>query len=220
VRLDRRSFEGRTNVGKSLFSRPEARLKHWLAGRVPTSVGTQHLTLATVPLGGALIVSAILAPRWRGWWLVAAAVILVQYLTDLVDGEVGRRRGTGLVRWGFFTDHLLDFAFLSIGLSSYCLAVPEVGLGLSLTFLLIVQTMIVSTYLEFGVTGVARYKRFLLGPTELRLSMIVADLALYFIGSKWLVIAAPHIVSAFAMLLLAWVVQAQRVARQLDEKVD
>ncbi|WP_221326842.1 CDP-alcohol phosphatidyltransferase family protein [Actinoplanes sp. L3-i22] len=210
------AFGGQTNVGRSMFSTIEQRVKHGLAGRVPSWLGTQQLTLATLPLSAALLACGALASRWRGCWLIAAVVIVVQYLTDLVDGEVGRRRSTGLVRWGFYTDHLLDFVFLSIGLVGYCLGVPEVPLALSLGFMLIVQTLIVSTYLEFGVTGVARYKHFRVGPTELRISMIVADLALYLTGTRWLVVAAPYLVGGFAVLLLAWTYRGQRTARRID----
>jgi phosphatidylglycerophosphate synthase len=210
-------FGGQTNVGRSLLSGGEIRLKAWLADRVPDWIGTRQLTLVSVPLSGVLLSCGIMAPSWRGWWLVASAVIVAQYLTDLVDGEIGRRRGSGLVRWGFYADHLLDFIFLSIGLAAYILGVPAVRASLSIGFMLIVQTMIVSSYLEFGVTGVARYKRFGVGPTELRLSMVLVNVALFFFGSRWLALAAPSLVASFGLLLVAWVVRGQRLARWIDE---
>ncbi|MEV4499188.1 CDP-alcohol phosphatidyltransferase family protein [Micromonospora arborensis] len=210
-------FGGRINVGRSMLSGGETRLKLWLADRVPGWLGTRQLTLASVPLSGALLACGFMAPSRRGWWLVAAAVIVAQYLTDLVDGEVGRRRRSGLVHWGFYADHLLDFVFLSIGLAAYCLGVPTVPLPLSIGFMLIVQTMIVSSFLEFGATGVARYKRFGVGPTELRLSMVLVNVALFLFGADWLALAAPYLVVSFGLLLVAWVVKGQRLARRIDE---
>jgi phosphatidylglycerophosphate synthase len=31
-------------------------------------------------------------------------VIVFQYITDLLDGEIGRKRNTGLIKWGFYMD--------------------------------------------------------------------------------------------------------------------
>jgi hypothetical protein len=63
VTASREPFGGRTNVGRSLLSPLDMPLKHWLAARVPPWIGTRHLTLATLPLGAALLICGVRAVR-------------------------------------------------------------------------------------------------------------------------------------------------------------
>src|SRR5688572_16316355 len=101
------TFGGAGKVGESFFARPERWFVARFVGRIPRWLETYHLTMLTlvwsilIPLFGALARTNI---HWL--WMVSVMIVL-QYITDLFDGAVGRLRGTGLVRWGFFMDHFL-----------------------------------------------------------------------------------------------------------------
>jgi hypothetical protein len=51
------------------------------------------------------------AARDLRWLWGVSAMIFMQYATDHYDGKLGKYRGTGLVRWGYYMDHLLDYFF-------------------------------------------------------------------------------------------------------------
>ncbi|SCG45602.1 hypothetical protein [Micromonospora zamorensis] len=95
-------FAHTRNTETSLLSFAERPLKRRLAARVPRFVGTRTLTMATLPLAVAAFASSA-----AHWWTVTATLVAAQYLTDLVDGEVGRIRKSGHVRWGYHMDHFL-----------------------------------------------------------------------------------------------------------------
>lgn len=59
------------------------------------------------------------------WLWGSSAMILAQYLTDLFDGVVGRHRDTGLVRWGYYADHFLDYMFMCCILIGYTFFIPD-----------------------------------------------------------------------------------------------
>ena len=110
--MNQQSFGGDKKVGRSLLSTPETRLKNWVVPRNPPP--------ESKPTSGDY-------HPWPDWiqqfwgsrpeilaclWFVSLMIVL-QYLTDLFDGEVGRQRNTGLIKWGFYMDHFLDYLFLS-----------------------------------------------------------------------------------------------------------
>lgn len=93
-------FNGDKKVGKSILTRVEDRLKEWLVPRVPRRVETYHLTLTTVLWCILIIVFSFLARYDMRWMWLTSLMIAFQYITDLLDGAVGRARDTvrGL-RW-------------------------------------------------------------------------------------------------------------------------
>src|ERR1700679_2697039 len=74
---------------------------------VPLQVSTAHLTLMTVLWSVGIVISGYLAQGDTRWLWASSACILMQYITDMLDGEVGRSRNTGLIKWGFYMDHFL-----------------------------------------------------------------------------------------------------------------
>lgn len=92
-----KEFGGDKKVGRSLLSGPETRLKNWAVPKIPAVIETYHLTLMTLAWTLSNIVLAFFAAdNLNILWLVSL-MILLQYLTDLFDGELGRQRNTGLI---------------------------------------------------------------------------------------------------------------------------
>jgi phosphatidylglycerophosphate synthase len=92
---------------------------------VPPFIETNHLTLFSLPLAITMLVSSWLAKTSFNWLALNSFLIALQYLSDALDGEVGRQRNTGLIRWGFYMDHFLDLIFATSVFIGYAIIFPQ-----------------------------------------------------------------------------------------------
>ncbi len=149
-----------------LLARPEQRLLEAIARRLPARVLPDHLTaLALLAAAGFAVLGAL------GWLWGMAALLVVHWLGDSLDGTLARVRKAERPRYGYYLDHLSD-----------ALATALVGIGLGLTahmhltvaLVLVVAYLALSinTYLETQALGVFRLGYGRLGPTEARLALI------------------------------------------------
>lgn len=162
------AFDGDKKVGKSILSGPENRLKDWAVPKIPAGIETYHLTLMTVVWSLVNVLAGLLAARHLGWLWLVSAMIVMQYLTDLFDGEVGRRRKTGLIKWGFYMDHFLDFIFLGSLVFVGFMIAPS---GLEVWYfalVIILGGFMVSSFLNFAATNRFEIYHCGIGPTETR----------------------------------------------------
>jgi len=170
---EKKSFGGASKAGESILGPWEKKfVAHWVK-RVPTWLETYHLTLLTIPWCLLVIWSAWKA-RETGdihwFWCVSIAVVL-QYLTDLFDGAVGRTRDTGLVKWGFYMDHFLDYFFQCSLIVAYALIAPtELSLNWWFFGILVVTSgYMVNSFLRFAATNEFEIYFLGIGPTEIRI---------------------------------------------------
>jgi phosphatidylglycerophosphate synthase len=164
-------------------------------------------------LGGYLAAGDV---RWL--WLVSGA-IAGQYVTDHLDGKLGKHRDTGLVRWGYFVDHLLDYFFMCSILTSYALLLPE-PLRFRMFFVLVVfGGFLVLVALNAGATGAFRIAAVGLGPTEFRLGLIVVNTLLITYGTRRLGAALPWVAGGGFLVLAAIAYRTQRRIWTLDMKI-
>jgi phosphatidylglycerophosphate synthase len=213
------AFGGAHKVGRWLLAGWERRFVARNLQRVPAWLETHHLTLLSVPWCVAVLAAGWLAAQVDLRWLtLASAAIGLQYLTDLFDGAVGRARETGLVKWGYFMDHLLDFAFLCSLVIAYGLLVPPESMPWLLGLFGLVGTLMASEFLAFGATGEFRISHFGIGPTELRLALIGVNQTIVLLGTDALVSALPFAVAGIALVGLGIVFQTQRRIWDLDMK--
>ena len=105
-------YDGTKSQNDSLLSGFNRRFVNWAVPLVPKWFQTYHLTCFTYFWAALCLASGYLSQTQSRWLWMMAASIIGHYITDALDGEVGRRRQTGLVRWGFYTDHFGDFIFL------------------------------------------------------------------------------------------------------------
>ncbi len=179
----------------------------WLLPKVPPWVETYHLTYMTVGWIAIILVAGYLARDNREYlWLMSTAVV-GQYITDLLDGAVGRLRNTGLVRWGFYMDHFLDYCFLSSLVVAYWLISPYEYKYILFMVFIASTAYFVHTILYFGATGQFEIATDGVGPTEIRgiviminTMLIVFDkivstpfLMLFFIGNVFYLLHAIYI---------------------------
>ena len=146
----------------------------WLAARVPRTIRSNHLTgLGVLGATGAGIAYA-LTNHSHAWLWVASAMLVVNWVGDSLDGTLARVRGTQRPKYGYYLDHVVDaysttVIGLGLGLS------PYVYLGIALGIVIVYLAMSINVYLESTVFGVFKISYGRVGPTEVRLILILLN---------------------------------------------
>ncbi len=156
-----------------------------LARALPEWVMPDHLTGLGLLASTIIAAAYLLSNRDPAWLWVASAALVVQWFGDSLDGTLARTRKIERPRYGYYLDHLTDaYSTLAIGL----------GLGLSPYMLLAVGLAIVTSYLilsinvylETYVFGEFSFSYGRLGPTEVRVILILLNAFAYFGGPRQL----------------------------------
>ena len=162
---------------RSLLAAAEKRLLIRIAGHLPPSIHSDHLTvlaLAAMALAG---IGFWLA-RWDTNWLwVVVAALGVNWFGDSLDGTLARIRHVERPRYGFYVDHVLDIvgiSFLMTGLACSGFMTPVIALSLLVAYLLVSGEVFLAT----AVRGVFRMSFAGMGPTELRIVLAIGAIAL------------------------------------------
>lgn len=154
----------------------------WMVPRVPKFIETYHLTLLTIPLSILIIFIGKWSKVNNYLMLIHGLIILTQYISDILDGSVGRYRNTGLVRWGFFMDHFLDFVFANSIVLSYALAF-SVSIEMTAVLLFITSGFFMHEFLIGNIKGIVNVTGYYgIGPTEARLGAILFDIVIALSG--------------------------------------
>lgn len=195
----------------------ENKLKNWLVPKVPKAIETYHLTMTTL-LWCALIIGFSFLARYNIHFLwVVSFSIFGQYITDLLDGEVGRRRNTGLIKWGYYMDHFLDYLFLCSILIGYGLMVEDHNKYLLFYILALFGAFMVNSFLSFAATGAFRISYMGVGPTEVRLIFIVANTLIIVFADKFEIVRVlPVVLVGATFALFVTVFQTQKMLWAID----
>jgi len=212
--MSKDEFGGDKKAGESLLTRTENRFKHWAVPKIPKSVETYHLTLLTVLWSAANVALGFLAQvDLRALWGVSLMIAL-QYVSDLFDGELGRQRNTGLIKWGFYMDHFLDFLFLSsIVFVGYMIS-PDGLEPWYFGLLVIMGSFMVNSFLSFAATNEFEISHYGVGPTEMRIVFILVNSYIIIFGTKDFYILVPAIV---CMCLSVLIVNTYQIHKKLWE---
>ncbi|MDH5596608.1 MAG: CDP-alcohol phosphatidyltransferase family protein [Candidatus Peregrinibacteria bacterium] len=205
--------------GEWYLKRIESGLKDFLVPKVPKWLETYHLTGLTLIWSGLMIYFFYMGSQNELYLFLVPILVLLQYLSDLLDGEVGRRRNTGLVRWGYYADHLLDFVFITSIIAGYAII-----LGMSewiFALYAIVSGFHVSTYLLVSADGEFKISFLRFGPTEARILFIILHLVIVSRGILILNTLLPYLVlvSALALVSLIFINQYALWQKDLSKKI-
>ncbi|HLD22108.1 MAG TPA: CDP-alcohol phosphatidyltransferase family protein [Patescibacteria group bacterium] len=212
------SFAGDKKVGKNILSRAETVLINRYIDRVPLWLETYHLTLMTIGWSAGVIIFGYLT-RYNWHWLWATSLmIILQYITDLFDGAVGRKRNTGLIKWGYYMDHFLDYIFLCSLLIGYAFIIPASFFNMYFFILAILGSFMVNSYLAFAATNQFRISYLGIGPTEIRLLFLVIDLTLIIFGKTYIAWSLPTILIITVIGLCITVYRTQKEIWEIDMK--
>lgn len=210
------TFDDKTKVGVSLLANPEKRFIQWAVPRLPSWLRSTHLTLASLPASLGIVLFSYFARFETNWLWVVNVFILMQWLTDSLDGALGRYRKEGLMKWGYYMDHLLDYFFLCAVLIGYSLLTTYRYPVLEFFVLALCGGYMVNTFLAFGTTQEFRLVHLGIGPTEIRLLFIILNTLIIVFGKTYIAPALPYVLGFCFLGLCVVVYRTQRDLWQRD----
>ena len=216
--IETHQFAGATKTNTSFLTPLERRLAIRVLPRIPSWLETYHLTMLTLVWSGLILFFSYLAKNDLRWLWCVSAMVAMQYVTDHYDGKIGKYRGTGLVRWGYYMDHLLDYLFLCSVIIGYSFILPERSRFQILFMLAIFAGYEVSTFLAFSATDRLKISYLKLGPTEFRLALIVVNGLLVQYGTRTMVNGLKYVNIGAAIGLALMVYRTHKVIWALDMK--
>ncbi|HEU4768936.1 MAG TPA: CDP-alcohol phosphatidyltransferase family protein [Pyrinomonadaceae bacterium] len=214
--IETQQFAGATKTNTSFLTPLERRLAIRVLPRIPSWLETYHLTMLTLVWSGLILLFSWFAARDLRWLWGVSIMIALQYITDHYDGKIGKYRGTGLVRWGYYMDHLLDYLFLCSVIVGYAFILPERSRFQILIMLAIFAGYEVSTFLAFASTDRLKISYLKLGPTEFRLALIIINALLVQFGTRQMVNGLKYVNIGAAIGLALMVYRTHKVIWQLD----
>jgi phosphatidylglycerophosphate synthase len=210
-------FNGDQKEGVWLLHGAEGRLRDFLVPLVPPWLETYHLTLSTVLWSGLIIVFGWLSAHHGMDWLWGTSVcIVLQYITDLLDGSIGRSRNTGLIKWGFYMDHFLDYFFLCAILIGYGFLLPDDQKYILFFVQALLGGYMVQSFLSFAATNTFKIAHMRIGPTEIRILFILINTLLIIFGKTYLAAALPYALGFSTLGLCLVVYDIQKIIWELD----
>lgn len=193
MQADDPNFQGDKKVGGSLLSPYQESFKAYMLPRIPDSVKSYHLTLVTLPMAALAVLSGYLAQFNIEWLGLLSLAIIIQELTDMLDGALGRYRDAGLAKWGYYMDHFFDYIFLCSVLIGYSFLIPTDQYYILFFTLCITGGYMVSSFLEFGASNRMQIFHMGIGPSEVKLLFIVINSMMTVLGKIYFVKALPYI---------------------------
>ena len=214
--VETQDFAGAHKTNNSFLSPLERRLAPIVIPRIPRWIETQHLTMLTLIWSLLILLFSALATRNIRWLWLVSLMIFLQWVTDHYDGKVGKYRNTGLVRWGYYMDHLLDYFFLCSILLGYAFILPERSRFQLLLMLALFAAYDFSTFLAFAATDKLTISHLKFGPTEFRLALIVINGLLINFGTKHMIGGLKWVNAGAAVGLCVLIYTTQKRIRQID----
>ena len=217
-----KTFKGDEKVGASILTPVEMVFKNWLVPKVPASIETYHLTFMTIAWSLGVVLFGYLATSNIQWVWGISLMIVLQYITDLADGEVGRRRDTGLIKWGFYMDHFLDYLFLCCLVFAGYLFSPDSVSGWFVVLLIIVSAVMVNSFLSFAATNDFEIYHYGFGPTETRIVFIAINtyIALYGTGQFYWMLPVACLITGLGLIFNSWQIHNKLWKIDMQNKAD
>lgn len=216
--METKEFAGAHKTNNSFLSPLERRLAPIVIPRIPNWLETHHLTMLTLVWSLGILLFSFLASRNIRWLWMVSAMIALQWVTDHYDGKIGKHRNTGLVRWGYYMDHLLDYFFLCSVIIGYALILPERSRFQLLLMLALFAAYDFSTFLAFSATNELKISHLKFGPTEFRLSLIIINGLLISFGTRYMISGLKWVNAGAVVGLFFLIYGTQKRIWKLDMK--
>jgi len=173
------SFKDATREQTSVLAPLERAALRGLARRMPAWVNSDHLSL--LGLVSMFLAGVCYAFSGRSPMLLHLVnlCIFLNWFGDSLDGTLARYRDRQRPRYGFYVDHIIDTfgtMFLIFGLAVSGYMTERVAAAVLVVFLMLA----INSYLAAYALGIFKISHGKLGPTEIRLVLIVGNLALLY----------------------------------------
>ena len=170
---------GPKRIQKNLLAAHERRLLTWLCVRMPRWMTPDILT--AIGLAGAALTGIGYAASTSNplWLMLAIAGFVVQWFGDSLDGSLARFRSIERPSYGYFVDHSCDgitSLFIMVGMG----ASPYITMSIALFALAGYLLLAIHTFLAAHAIQEFRLSYFNVGPTELRIILIILSAVMLF----------------------------------------
>jgi hypothetical protein len=198
------SFQDARREQTSILAPLERAVLRGLARRMPRWVNSDHLSLLGLV---AMFMAGVCYTASGSNPLMLHLVnlfIFLNWFGDSLDGTLARYRDRQRPRYGFYVDHIIDTfgaLFFIFGLALSGFMSERVAAALLIVFLMLA----INSYLAAYALGVFKISQWKLGPTEMRLALIVGNLYLlhsshtHLFGHRFLLFDVGGVVSIIAM---------------------
>jgi archaetidylinositol phosphate synthase len=217
------SFKDAKREQTSILAPLERAALRGLARRMPAWVNSDHLSL----LG---LVSMLLAgvgyalSRQNPLMLhLVNLFIFLNWFGDSLDGTLARYRDRQRPRYGFYVDHIIDtfgtmFLILGLALSGYM--TERIAAAMLIVFLMLA----INSYLAAYSLGIFKISQWKMGPTEMRLLMMIGNVYLIYrpyariFGHRYLLydIAGVIAIAGMALILVVSSIQNTHALYELE----
>src|SRR6267378_6742196 len=171
------SFNDARREQTSILAPLERAALRALARRMPGFINSDHLSVLGFV---AMFLAGVCYALSRQYPLTLHLVnvcIFLNWFGDSLDGTLARYRDRQRPRYGFYVDHIIDtfgttFLILGLALSGYM--TERVAAAVLVVFLMLA----INSYLAAYSLGIFKISQGIFGPTEIRLVLIIGNLAL------------------------------------------
>jgi archaetidylinositol phosphate synthase len=216
--IETSEFAGADKTNNSFLAPLERRLAPIVITRIHGWLETHHLTMLTLVWSLGILLFSFLASRNIRWLWMVSVMIALQWVTDHYDGKIGKYRNTGLVRWGYYMDHLLDYFFLCSVIIGYAFILPERSRFQLLLMLALFAAYDFSTFLAFSAMNELKISHLKFGPTEFRLALIIINGLLISFGTRYMISGLKWVNAGAVVGLVFLIYGTHKRIWQLDMK--
>jgi len=201
-------FTTASRVNQALTASIEKRALRWMAERAPEWLSSDQLTVLGLcaQIGGGLCYA--LSRYQRRALLLVIVCLVLNWFGDSMDGTLARVRQQQRPRYGFYVDHVVDVLgsiALMCGLGYSGFLHWQTAIAMLIAFLLLSSESYLATY------ALSRFQlsQGIFGPTEIRILLIVGNLALLhspystLLGHKMLLFDLGGTIAAVSMFAMA-----------------
>jgi phosphatidylserine synthase len=198
------NFQDAKREQTSILAPLERAALRGLARRMPRRINSDHLSLlGLVAMFMAGVCYAVSGQNPLMLHLVNLFIFL-NWFGDSLDGTLARYRDRQRPRYGFYVDHIIDTfgaLFFIFGLALSGFMSERVAAALLIVFLMLA----INSYLAAYALGIFKISQWKLGPTEMRLVLIIGNLYLlhsshtHLFGHRFLLFDVGGVVAIIAM---------------------
>ena len=201
------SFKDAKREQTSILAPLERAALRGLSRRLPAWVNSDHLSLlglVSMLLAG---VAYALSRRNPLMLHLVNLFIFLNWFGDSLDGTLARYRDRQRPRYGFYVDHIIDtfgtmFLILGLALSGYM--TERVAAAMLIVFLMLA----INSYLAAYSLGIFKISQWKMGPTEMRLLMMIGNVYLIYrpyariFGHRYLLYDIGGVIAIAGMALI------------------
>jgi phosphatidylglycerophosphate synthase len=212
------AFRPARRVNQALTASIEKHALQWMAVRVPKWLSSDQLTALglSAQIGAGICYAAARFNRYA--LLLVIFCLVLNWFGDSMDGTLARVRQQQRPRYGFYVDHVVDvFGSIALmcGLGCSGFLHWQTAIAMLVAFLLLSSESYLATY----TLSCFQLSQGIFGPTEIRILLIVGNLALLhspystLFGYKMLLFDLGGTIAAIAMFLMAILITVRHTAQ-------